>query len=513
MSDTAQPAGWLQPSAPRLVALAPGRPSADRGLVSETPNIQVDQPTFARALGPVEGTSIVIGTVIGSGIFVVPASIARDAGAWGFGTILLIWVVCGLLSLAGALSYAELSSMFPRAGGQYVYLRESYGSLWAFLFGWMEFWVARSGSVAALAVAFARYAGVFTHQDGDWGLRWTAFIMIFSLTVVNYLGVRWGGTVQVLFTATKVAALGALIVCAFALPGGSPHNWQPWFANGPGGLSQLLVVTGTVMISVLWAYDGWANGAAVSEEMKQPQRDVPRALFFGTLTIMALYLLANVAYHFTLPMAQVAGTERVAAAVAERLFGGAVKVSANDVTTSVGAGLVSAAVMISTFGATNGLMLTGPRIFYAMSRDQVFFHEMGELHRRFRTPHWAILFQGLWAGLLVLVPFNDLLNGLFHWHLDTPLYDQLITYVIFPSWAFYGMTVAGVFILRRTRPELERPYRAWGYPVLPALFILTALAFVAHTLFHQPAEALAGLGIIALGLPAHAAWSRGRNRT
>lgn len=467
--------------------------------MSEKPFIQVDQPTFARALGPVEGTSIVIGTVIGSGIFLVPASVARDAGAWGFGTILCIWIVCGLLSLAGALSYAELSAMFPRAGGQYVYLREAYGSLWAFLFGWMEFWVARAGSVAALAVAFAHYAGVFTHQDGDWGVRWTAFMMIFTLTVVNYLGVRWGGTVQVLFTATKVAALGALIVCAFALPGGTTQHWQPWFSAGPGGLASLPVVIGTVMIAVLWAYDGWANGAAVSEEMKQPQRDVPRALFFGTLTIMTLYLLANLAYHFTLPLDQINGNERVAGAVAERLFG------------NVGGGLVSAAVMISTFGATNGLMLTGPRIFYAMSRDRVFFQEMGELHSRFRTPHWAILFQGLWAGLLVLVPFNDVLNGLFHWHLNTPLYDQLFTFVIFPSWAFYGMTVAGLFVLRRSRPELARPYRAWGYPVVPVLFILTALAFVAHTLFHQPAESLAGLGIIALGLPAYASWSRGRN--
>lgn len=468
--------------------------------MSETPIIEIDKPTFSRALGPVEGACIVIGTVIGSGIFLVPASVARDAGSWGFGTILLIWIVCGLLSLAGALSYAELSAMFPRAGGQYVYLREAYGPLWAFLFGWMEFWVARAGSVAALAVAFAHYAGVFTHQDGDWGVRWTAFIMIFTLTVVNYLGVRWGGTVQVLFTATKVAALGALIVCAFALPGGDAKNWQPWFASGNGGLAGLPVVIGTVMIAVLWAYDGWANGAAVSEEMKQPQRDVPRALFFGTSIIMVLYLLANFAYHFTLPLSEINGNERVAGAVAERLFG------------PVGGGLVSAAVMISTFGATNGLMLTGPRIFYAMSRDGVFFPEMGELHTRFRTPHWAILFQGLWAGLLVLVPFNDLLNALFHWHLDTPLYDQLFTFVIFPSWAFYGMTVAGVFVLRRNRPELVRPYRAWGYPVVPVFFILTALAFVAHTLFHQPLESLAGIGIIALGLPAYAGWNRGRKK-
>lgn len=459
--------------------------------------IEVEKPTFARALGPVEGTSLVVGTVIGSGIFLSPTEVARNVGEWGVGTILLIWVVCGMLALAGALSYAELAAMYPRAGGQYVFLREAFGPRWAFLYGWMEFWVARSGSVAALAVAFAQYAGYFTHQDGEWGVRWTAFLMVAILTTVNYLGVRWGGTVQVLFTSMKVAALAALVICAFALPDGNPANWQPWISSG-GGLAALPVAVGTAMIGVLWAYDGWANGAAVSEEMKQPQRDVPRALVGGTLILTTIYALTNLAYHFRLPVSAVAGEERVAAAAAETMFG------------PIGAGLVSAAVMISTFGATNGTLLTGPRIFYAMARDQLFFKEMGDLHLRFRTPHWSTLFVGLWAGLLILVPFDAILNQLFGLKLDKPLFEQLITYVIFPSWVFYGMTVAGVMVLRRTRPDRERPYRTWGYPVIPALFVLTAAAFVAHTLFHQPWESAAGLGIIALGLPAYAAWNRTR---
>jgi len=441
----------------------------------------------------------VVGTVIGSGIFIVPATVARGVGEWGFGTILLIWAACGILSLAGALTYAELASMFPRAGGQYVYLREAYGPLCAFLFGWMEFWVARAGSVAALAVAFATYAGFFTHLDGDWGIRWTAFLMVVVLTVVNYLGVKWGGTVQVIFTATKVSAIAALIVCSFGMGDGNAANWEPWFSGGNSGLAGLPVAIGTAMIGVLWAYDGWANGAAVSEEMKQPQRDVPRALFFGTLVIIGLYLCANLAYHFVLTTAGVAAVPeggRVAAVTAEVLLG-------RD-----GAALVSAAVMISTFGATNGLLLTGPRIFYAMARDGVFFKEMGDLHPRFRTPHTSILFQGLWSSLLILVPFRDLLNQAFSWQIKDSLYDQLLTFVIFPSWAFYGLTVAGVLILRRKRPELERPYRTWGYPVIPALFILTSAAFVAHTLFHQPIQSLAGIGIILLGLPAYFAWNR-----
>jgi len=358
----------------------------------------------------------------------------------------------------------------------------------------MEFWVARGGSIAALAVAFATYASQLTHRDGEWEMRWVAFVMVVALTVVNYLGVRWGGAVQVIFTGTKVAAIGALVACAFGLPGGSPANWQPFWAP-PGGEVPLAAIGGA-MIASLWAYDGWANGAAVSEEMKDPQRNAPRALQWGSLLDMGLYLLANVAYHYVLPMAELARQERVAARVAEVLLG------------PVGAGVVAAAVMVSTFGATNGLLLTGPRIFYAMARDRVFFRELAELHVRFRTPYLAIFFQGLWAAFLILLPFNTLVHRLFGTRLETPLFDQLITFVIFGSWLFYGMTVAGVMVLRRTRPDLERPYRAWGYPLVPALFVLTSAAFVLHTAITQPWESAAGLGLLALGLPAYWRWSR-----
>ncbi|HTE18489.1 MAG TPA: amino acid permease, partial [Armatimonadota bacterium] len=377
-----------------------------------------------------------------------------------------------------------------------VYLREAYGPLWGFLFGWMEFWVARAGSVATVAVGFAIYAGYFTHLEGDWGVRWTAFLVVFALTVINYLGVRWGGAIQVLFTATKVAALGALVVCAIGLPGGSVSHLQPFWSAGAGGAGPLASAVGLAMINVLWAYDGWANGAAVSEEMKDPQRNVPRALLAGTALVTAIYLAVNLAYHYVLPMAAVASAARVIADAAHVLLG------------PVGAGLAAAAVLISTFGSVNGMLLTGPRIFHAMARDRLFFREMGELHPRFRTPHTSILFQGLWSSVLILVPFNDILNRLFGWKLTTPLFDQLLAFVVFASWLFYGMTVAGLLVQRKTRPTAERPYRAWGAPWVPLLFVLTSIAFVLYALVDKPVEAVGGLLIVLSGLPAYWWWNR-----
>lgn len=457
-------------------------------------------PRPLAALGPVEGACIVVGTVIGSGVFIVPQTVAAKVGEYGFGMVMLAWIVGGVLSLAGALSYAELAAMFPRSGGQYVFLSEAFGRFWGFLYGWVEFWVARAGSIAALAVAFARYAGHFTRHEGEWGTRWTAFLVIFVLTLVNYLGVRWGGTVQVVFTATKVGALIALTACAFGLPIGDRQNLEPVWRLPEDGWEGLVPAFGAAMIAVLWAYDGWSNGAAVAEEMKHPKRDAPRALAFGTLTLTAIYLLANLGYHYVLPMESIVAEDRVAGAVAGALFG------------PIGAGLLAAAVMISTFGAVNGLLLTGPRIFYAMSRDGVFFRNLGHLHERFRTPHLAIVFQGMWAAFLVLVPFNEVAERLFGWNLTQPLYDQLFTYVMFVSWLFYGLSVVGLIVLRVRRPDLPRPYRVPGYPVVPMLFVLASVAFVVHTLYTQRVESLGGLLILLLGIPAYWSWKRGGDR-
>jgi len=461
----------------------------------QEPLVRPEEPHLVRGLGPVEATLLVVGTVIGSGIFLTPAEIGRTAGVYGLGVILLVWVIGGLLSLAGALAFAELGAMFPRSGGQYVFLREAFGPLWAFLYGWMEFWVARSGSIAVLAVAFATGATAFVPLDPT-GVRWVAFLAVMVLTLVNYVGVRAGGAVQVVFTAVKVGALGALVVCAFALPGGSAQNWTPvWTDPGSTG-SGFWGAVGAAMIAVLWSYDGWTNGAAVSEEVQSPQRTVPRALLGGTALIMAIYLAVNLAYHYVLPLAEVQRSQLVGADVARLLFG------------DVGGALVSAAVMVSTFGAANGVLLTGPRIFYAMARDGVFFHDLARLHPRFRTPDRAILLQGFWAGVLVLVPFSDLAREYLGWQMRAQLFEQLLTFVVFGSWLFYGMGVSALVVLRLKRPQQERPYRAWGYPVVPFLFVATAAAFVVHTLNHSPRESLAGLGVILLGLPAYAWWRR-----
>jgi basic amino acid/polyamine antiporter, APA family len=470
--------------------------------------VKDEPPRLVRALGPVEGMAIVVGTVIGSGIFYTPAEIARNIGGWGFGVILLAWVIGALLSLAGALAYAEMGAMFPRSGGQYVFIREAFGSLWGFLFGWMEFWVARSGSIAVLTVAFAMAAGTFgqavgwIQNPGDWGVRWTAFLGIFLLTMANYVGVRVSGTVQVIFTGIKVAAIAALVICAFALPGGKPSNWEPWVTDGGASGGLFLGALGTAMVGVLWSYDGWANGAAVSEEVHNPQRNVPRALVWGTLAVAAVYLSANLAYHYVLPTSLLRGI------AGEGIENSAAARVANVLFDQHGVALISLAVMISTLGAANGSLLTGTRIFFAMSRDGVFFHDMARLHPTFRTPDRAILLQGLWAGVLVLVPFKEMIESGLGWNLKKALYYEIIDYVMFGSWIFYGMAVAALFALRRKFPDAERPYRAWGYPVVPFLFLVVAVAFVAHILFHNRTESLRGIVIMALGLPAYWWWRK-----
>lgn len=476
---------------------------AVNGLSMSTSSAETSTPGFRREIGPFTGACIVVGTVIGSGIFLTPSTIASKVGPFGTGAILFVWCFCGLLSLAGALAYAELGAMFPRAGGQYVFLREAYGPLVAFLYGWMEFWVARGGSIAALAVAFSRYAAYFTGADDPTSKRWTSFLIIVLLTAINYFGVRFGGWVQMLFTGAKVGALSLLVLCAFLLPGGSPANWQPVINPAGGDFSVLIGAMGLAMIQALWAYDGWTNGVAPAEEMRDPQRTIPRALLGGTLTIMGIYLAANLAYHYALPMQTLAESKRVSSDVMDLVLGPFLGVG-------IGGGLMAAAVMASTFGAVNGLLLTGPRIFFAMARDRLFFDAMGRLHVKHGTPYASILILGIWSAFLVLFPFDQALATL-GVRLKSDLgdqFDDLLTFVIFGSWVFYGLSVAAVMVLRKSRPDAERPYRAWGYPWVPALFVVTSVAFVAHTLVTQWVQSLAGVGIVLLGLPAYWRWTR-----
>ncbi|MBI4719647.1 MAG: amino acid permease [Chitinivibrionia bacterium] len=449
------------------------------------------KPHLLRVLGPLETITILVGSVIGSGIFLVPNTIAAQVGS--FGLIIAVWLVSGLLTLFGALSYAELGGMIPHAGGQYAYLREAYGKLPAFLFGWTEFLVIKAGSIAAVAVAFALYFGYFIPESvqplyhktvyllsfpiEDAGVKLVAIACILVLSIVNYLGVRFGGWVQNIFTFLKVGALAGLIGLVFILGRPAEHAFQPFLPEQ--GSAGLLSAFGVAMVAALWAYDGWNNATYVAAEVRQPQRNIPLALFVGTSLVVVIYLAANVAYAYVLPVAAVAQSQLVAADALRTFLG------------STGGAVISGAVLISTFGTVNGMILSGARVTYAMANDRVFFSQMGDVHSRFRTPHVSIAVQGVWSALLTL-------SGRF---------DQLFTYVVFAAWMFYALTTGGVFVLRRKWPHVERPYRTWGYPFVPLLFIVISALFVVNTLITDPRDSLFGLVIVMLGVPAYFYWN------
>jgi APA family basic amino acid/polyamine antiporter len=438
------------------------------------------QPQLLRGLGLKEAVSVLMGSIIGSGIFLTPRAIAQAIQSPGI--ILLVWAVSGVLTLFGALAYAELGAMMPRSGGQYVYLREAFGPLWGFLFGWTFFLVIQTGSIAAVAVAFAEYSGYFVPLSPSL-IKVVAILCILLLTGVNYVGVRFGGWVQNIFTVLKVGAIVTLVVLGFGLKGGSWANFQPLW----GGINHegLLRAFGVAMVAALWSYDGWNNVGFVAEEIKNPQRNLPIALAFGTLGVILIYLSANLVYMYILPVGQIAQSQLVAADVAKKLIG------------PMGAAAISAAVLVSTFGTVNGFILAGPRVYYAMARDGLFFKKIGEIHRVFRTPAFSIVVQGVWASLLTL----------------TGKFEQLFTYVIFASWIYYAMLVSGAIVLRRKYPSAPRPYKTWGYPVVPTLFVTIALWFVYNTLTSDPRDSLTGLILVLLGLPAYWYWRRKSTRT
>ncbi len=451
-----------------------------------------------RILGPVATTAILIGSVIGSGIFLVPNTVAAQVGS--FGPIMILWLAAGLLTLFGALSYAELGGMIPDAGGQYAYLREAYGRFPAFLFGWTEFLVVKAGSIAAVAVAFALYMGYFlpesfqvmyhktvvlnvgfTFPIKDIGVKCVAILCIVALSAVNYIGLKLGSFVQNVFTFLKVAALFGLIALIFIWGNRAPDAMRPFW---PSQWSpDLWRGIGVAAVAVLWAYDGWNNTTYIAEEALEPQRTIPRALFLGTVIVVLVYLAANLAYAYVLPLREIASSNLVAADALRTFLG------------TTGGAFIAAAVMISTFGTVNGMILSGPRVTYAMSQDKVFFRSMGMVHTRFRTPHVSVAIQGVWSALLTL-------SGTF---------DQLFTYVIFAAWLFYAMTTASVFVLRKKWPDRARPYRTWGYPWIPLIFLLASALLVVNTLITDPRDSLFGLVIILLGVPVYLFWKR-RNR-
>ena len=487
-----------------------------------------------RVLGPVGATTVVVGSVIGSGIFFQADVIAQSVGR--FELVVLVWLVCGVMSWLGALAAAELGAMMPHAGGQYVYLREAYGPLTGFLWGWGEFWMMRAGSTAALAVAFARAfflaAGPLLQQAGwvqsltqdgttylvfgnltlqqVWVQRAIAIMAIACLTSVNVAGARWGGLMQNVTTFIKAGTLVALMVLPFLVGQFDTTNFSS--VHPRAAETSLLVGFGAAMTAAFWAYDGWGNIGPVAEEVRDPQRNIPLSLFVGMVILIVLYLGATVAYHAVLPLDQIAeikGPNFVAASACERMLG------------RYGAAIASAAVMVSTFGALNSNMLVGPRVIFAMARDRLFLSPMARVHARYRTPHISILAQAVWA--IVLIIGSDLLtqvsvpgwvgslpawlaNALretIHNISGKDLFDVLTDYVIFGQFVFYLLAVAAVFVLRVRRPDWPRPYKTFGYPWLPLVFVLGSLGFLYGMFRSSPVESIVGMLFIGLGVIAY----------
>ena len=441
------------------------------------------QPELRHDLTLLDATMINVGSMIGSGIFLVPTTIALYLHSTSL--VILVWTVGGIVSLFGALAVAELGALMPRAGGQYVYLREAYGPLWGFLYGWSAFVVIISASISALAVAFATYLGYFFPMNPA-QIKLVAIACILFVTAVNCFGVRYGALVQNGFTFLKMGALAALVLLSFLLSGGAASNFEPVF---PGKISTSLIGPfGLAMIAVLWSYDGWIEITFVAGEVRDPTRTIHRSLIISTLMVIVFYVLINLAYIFVLSLEKVSRSTLVASDAATVILGPA------------GASFVAVAVVISTFGANNGFIFTGARIYYAMAKEGLFFRSFANVHPKFQTPIPSLVGQGIWSASLVL----------------SGTYKELTTYVVFVSWLFYAMSCGAVFILRRRsplrggRPEIPRAYKTWGYPYTPIVFILFALSLVANTIFENPATSAIGVGLVALGVPAFYFWARKR---
>jgi APA family basic amino acid/polyamine antiporter len=473
---------------------------------------------FTRGLGLFDSTMLVVGAMIGSGIFIVPAEMARNLGSAGW--LLVAWGIAGALTIAGALSYGELSAMMPQAGGMYVYLREAYSPLWGFLYGWTLFSVIETGTIAAVAVAFSRFSGVLwprisedhyliapVHISTRYALSLStaqllAVSVIALLMLSNTLGLRYGKLIQNVFTVAKTCALFGLIVLGIFLgrnPSAVHFNWShPWQAQGPDSFASGLSITTISGLFValclsqtgsLFSADSWHNIAFAAGEVKRPERNVTLAMVIGTIVVITLYLLANVAYLLTLSLQDIqhAPADRVGPATLTAIFPG------------FGGTLMAAAIMVSTFGTINALTLTGARVYYAMARQRLFFRFTGELNSA-GVPASALWLQGTWAALLVLPRTYDPTTKLWG-----NLYSSLLEYVISAALIFYVLTVAGVFRLRGKRPDAPRPYRTFGYPVVPALYIVAATAILVVLFAFRPATTWPGLLIVVMGIPVYLA--------
>ena len=429
--------------------------------------------TLAPTLGTRDLTLLVVGNVIGSGIFLVPSSVLAQSGE-SVPIAMAVWLVGGILSLLGALSYAELGAMDRGAGGLYAYIRDGFGAFPAFLYGWTLFFVIGAGTVATLAVAAANYMTQFMSMSG-FQKNVVAVALIVLMMVINVRGTRGSATVQNLATAIKVGAILAMSAVMFALGDGASlppvaHTIAPVSLSG----------VGLSIISVLWAYEGWQYVTFVSAEATEPQRSLPRAIVLGTLILMAVYLIANVAYLVALGPARMAMSDRVAGEAVSQVMGPAA------------GSLIAAAIIVSMYSAAHATVITVPRVYFQMARDGLFFTRLTEVHPRYGTPAIAIITSCAWAIVLAL----------------TGTFEQLLTYVVFIGWIFYALGAAAVIALRIKRPDAVRPFRVPGYPVTPLVFVLAAAAIVGNTVYSQPRQALIGIAVVLAGAPAYLIWRR-----
>jgi len=490
-----------------------------------TESTSTDDNKFVRGLGLLDSTMLVAGSMIGSGIFIVSSIIARQVGSPGW--LLVVWLVTGALTLIGALSYGELAAMMPKAGGQYVYLREAFSPFWGFLYGWTFFLVIQTGTIAAVAVGFARYTGVLIPwvsesnyliapiRFGGYALSLSTaqligLAMIALLTFMNTRGLKIGKLVQNVFTTAKTGALIALIVLGLIVglrSGAGAANFSDfWTLRGNlqevgQGLTAatafgLFVGICVAQTNSLFSSDAWNNVTFTAGEVINPRRNIPLSLAIGTILVISLYLLANVAYLAALPFAAIqnAPSDRVASETANVIFPG------------TGPTIMAVAIMVSTFGCNNGLILAGARLYYAMARDGLFFRSVGELNR-YHVPGWGLIFQGVWAAALVLprtvkTDASGNLTGYGN------LYGNLLDYVISAALIFYILTIIGIFVLRRKRPNEERPYKALGYPIVPALYVVGAAVILLVLFIYQTATTWPGLMIVLTGVPVYFLWRK-----
>ena len=443
---------------------------------------------LVRKLGLFDSTMILMGIVIGSGIFLTTGIMAKTLTSGGI--LLLAWIVGGAITLTGALAYAELGAAMPEAGGQYVYLREAYGPLIAFLSGWVIFLVYMGGGIALLAVAFSEYFGsffpffstttylistdLFSVSNG----QVLAVVLIILFSIANYIGVVFGKMVQNTLTVIKIGAVLLLIIFGLLADKGVPIDIS--FDAGGLSFSQLVVGFGVAMVAVFWAFDGWNNVNFVAGEIKNPAKNLPLSLILGTTLVGLIYVLVNVVYLKALPISEMAGVITIADSASSVLFG------------SVASMFLTVAIIISVVGSLNGSILVGARVYYAMAKDGLFFKKMATVHFRFKTPSVAIVTQAVWSSVLAL----------------SGTIERLLVYFLFSAVIFWIVPVAGVFALRKKQPDLPRPYKTWGYPVTPIIFIIACTGILINTLFESPLESLVGLGITAIGVPVYFYWCR-----